>query len=61
MTYKFSSVNGTEVEVEAKDEYDARHAAMVKLWGWPNHTWASGRYYGRGLSLIGGNNAATKD
>ena len=52
MSYTFQSVNGTEVTVEARSEADARHKAMVKLWGWPNHLWPCDKYHGHGLVLV---------
>ncbi len=54
MNYTFTSVNGTNVTVEAKSEVDARHKAMVKLWGWPNRTWPCDKYHGGGLFLVSG-------
>ena len=52
MEYTFQRIDGSTVTVDAKSEDDARHKAIVKLWGWPNRTWPCDRYYGHGLVLV---------
>ena len=55
--YTFSGPKGVKTTVQASNEYEARHLAMVERWGppyvigkWPQ-TDKNGKYYSTGLHL----------
>ena len=55
--WTFRSNKGEAVTVSAASERDARHTAMVELWGPPTSPYGP-LYYGAGLSLLLGEKGA---
>ena len=53
-TFKFRTLDGELVTVEAADEQAARAAVMRKRWGPPEHnrTWVCDEWHGLGLNLV---------